>query len=256
MATLLLLSVGCRATPALALPVTLAAETQEVVQEIQGIEQVVFVTLQTNLGKVKALSQALRETPQDPRHREEIILVLQEVTESFQDLSNQRVDFREELQAKLKRLEELEVRANEAIQKLEVRHTELGQQRESPDSDDPYVIAARQEAFGQAQRYVEQQVSIWNQFVVTHDAIQSELGTINQRIEAFLSMIDATTVVYHEALNLVRLQQDVRWALSLFSEDLPQMAVLTEDMRSSWGTIDSLVEALLTLTEPATSEPA
>lgn len=252
--TLALSLVGCTAAPAHASPVTLAEETQEVVHEMQSTEQEVFLTLETNLEKVQRLSQRLRENPDDPVHREEIITVLEEVTQSFQELSDRRQDFRQELHRKLERLKELESHAHEAIQDLEVRQAELTEQMDNPDSDDPELVAARRQAFQQAQGYVEEQIRVWNQFVETHGAIQSELGTINERIEDFLSMIDATAVVYREALNLVRLQHDVRWALSLFTEDLPQMAEATQEMRTSWGTVDSLVEALLTLTEPTSTE--
>ncbi len=250
-----LLGLGCTAKTAHALPVALAEETKEVVHDIQSTEQEVFLTLQTNLEKVRGMSKGLQEDPENPAHRDEIVTVLQEVTQSFQGLSNRKRDFRQELQRKLEHLEELQGRADEAIQELETRKVELAKERDSSVSNDPIVVAARYQAFQQAQGYVDDQIHIWNQFVDTHVAIQTELGTINQRIEGFLSMVDATAVVYREALNLVSLQQDVRWALSLFTDDVPQMSVLTEDMETSWGTIDSLVTSLLTLTEPASADP-
>ena len=253
---LVIFGTGCKAKTALALPVALAEETQVVVLEIQGTEQEVFLTLQTNLEKVQGMSKGLQENPENPAYREEIVTVLQEVTQSFQGLSNRKKEFRQELQKKLNLMEELQGRANEAIQELEARKVELVQERDSSGSNDPIIVEARYQAFEQAQGYVDEQIHIWNQFVGTHVAIQTELGTINQRIEGFLSMVDATAVVYREALNLVSLQQDVRWALSLFTDDVPQMSVLTQDMETSWGTIDSLVTSLLTLTEPASTEPA
>lgn len=249
----LLLNLACSAAKAHALPVTLAEETQKVVRDMKGTEDQVFLTLQTNLTNVQALSKRLREEPDNPQLRKDIITVLEEATKSFNDLSNNKDDFRQELQKKLERLKDLQGRADQAVRDLQQRRAKFSQE-DTSGSTDPIVISARRQAFQQAQRYVDDQINIWNQFIQTHTSIQTELGTINQRIEAFLSMIDATAVVYSEALNLVKLQQDVRWALSLFTQDLPQMTTLTESMRSSWGTIDSLVQALVNLSEPASAE--
>ena len=112
--------------------------------------------------------------------------------------------------------EELQGHANEAIQELEARNVELVQERDGSSSNDHIIVEARYQAFEQAQNYVDEQIHIWKQFVGTHVAIHTELGTINQRIEGFFSMVNATAAVCRDALNLLSFQQDIRWALSLF----------------------------------------
>ena len=208
---------GCASEPAYASPLSLAQETRQVVQDIQQTEQVVFNTLDLNLNKVQALSNGLREGSTQPLDRDEVVSVLQEVTESIEGLSHRKGDFEERVRGKLAHLQELEGQASSAIEDVRQRRAELEQQYENPGSDDPIVVAARREAFAQAGRYVEEQIKIWNQFVDTHSAIQDELGEINRRIDAFLAVTDATAVVYREALNLIPSQKPVLRKFQRFS---------------------------------------
>ncbi len=74
------------------------------------------------------------------------------------------------------------------------------------------------------------------------------MTAIENKIDSFLSMIDSTALVFKEGLNLLQLQQSISEALALFTNDLPQMERLTDEMRQSWEHLDYLVESLSTLT--------
>jgi 5'-deoxynucleotidase YfbR-like HD superfamily hydrolase len=90
-------------------------------------------------------------------------------------------------------------------------------------------------------------LQLWSEFYSTEQQIRSETAAVQQRIDSFLSVIESSAILFREGLNLLKLQRDINDALSLFTEDMPQMEQLSKDMEQSWSHLDMLVNTLTSM---------
>ena len=192
----------------------------------------------------------MQESEQPSEEYDEVLDTLEEVTHSFEELSQRKEDVRKGLLERVGRLDEIEAKAQEEIQRLTLNMTGLEQQLTSLGTADSEVLTVRRESISRAIRYVERQVEIWERFIETHNAIDPQVEAISLRIEKLLAIVEGSALVYSEALNLLRLQRDIQEALSVLSGELPELDRLGQEMEQSWGTLDLLVESLLSFAQP------
>lgn len=111
----------------------------------------------------------------------------------------------------------------------------------------PEIVRTRKAALTQATKYIDMQLQLWSEFSNTENQIKNETAVVQQRIDSFLSVIESSAILFREGLNLLKLQRDINNALSLFTQDLPQMEQLSRDMEQSWSHLDMLVNTLTSM---------
>lgn len=172
---------------------------------------------------------------------------------SYEKLSSQKDDIRKVLTRKIIRIEELRGKVESEIARLNEKKVAYSNSLKTINDPNPEIERTRKESLAQAIKYIDAQIRAWTEFNGTEAAIQTELGKVQQRIGSFLSIIDSSAIVFREGLNLLRLQSDIRQALSLFTTDLPEMERLSREMEESWSHLDSLVGTLTSTSIPAPS---
>lgn len=226
-------------------PRVLAENTKDIVQDITTDERDIFSVMVDNFEKVRRL-QATVSTNDDPSDMaDDVVLQLEGVAKSFEDVSKKRDQTRKEFLKKVSELPKLMERAEEEIGTLKVRKAEYEQKLAGIDATASESQKARQVSITQAIKYVTRQIAIWEQFTGTQAAIQAQVDTVGTRIDAFMDIIEGNAIVYREAVNLLKLQRDIREALSVVTEGIPEIERLSQEMQDSWETLNSLVDELL-----------
>jgi len=226
-------------------PRVLAEDTASIVQDITTDEKDIFSVMVDNFETVRQL-QASVSTSDDPSDMvNDVLTQLEQVAKSFEDMSNKRDKTRNEFLDKVSELPKLMERAEGEIDALKARKAEYEQKLTGIDASASDSQKALQLSITQAVTYVTRQIEIWEQFTSTQSAIQDQVDTVGTRIDAFMDIIDGNAVVYREAVNLLKLQRDIREALSVVTEGIPEIERLSKEMQDSWETLNSLVDELL-----------
>jgi hypothetical protein len=245
-------SVACTfPTVAEASPRELAEDTKEIVQGITDDEKDIFSILAESFEKVQQLQSTVNETGDPAIMFNEVLDQLEVVTETFEEIAGQRDKIKKELTDKVTSLPKIRGRAESEIEVLRARRVEYEQELATETDRTLDGQRAREVAITQAIQYVDRQIETWEQFTETQISIEDQVDTVGLRIETFIDILEGHAIVYREAVNLLKLQRDIRDALSLVTEGIPQIESLSQQMQDSWATLDSLVEELLTYTAPS-----
>lgn len=234
-------------------PQQLAMETKQVVRDIRNEEQNVFNILHDNLQKINQLKGQAGNDP--AKSLNEAVTQLEEVTAVFEDKAKHKEEVRKEILQKVGKLHDLRSRAQNELAKLQEKRSGFQQEIAKANVEGGNHAEVKKKALNQAIRYVDEQIRIWNKFIETYTEMEIQINAINQRVDQFLAIIEASAIVYREALNLLTLQRDVRQAFSLLSEDVPEMERLSQEMEESWKTLDKQVQELLSISESSPSVP-
>jgi len=139
----------------------------------------------------------------------------------------------------------MEQQVSGAITNLQTRRADYTKRLLSVQDPNPQIVRTRTEAFQQAIKYIDQQILLWQNFLAIENDIANQMNVINASLSSFLSVIDSSAILYREALNLLTLQKNLNDALSLFTQDLPEINTLTTQMEKSWSNLDFLVTSLV-----------
>jgi predicted small secreted protein len=242
-----LLITGC--SEAQAMPQDLATSTQKIVNEVKERDNYVFEEIQQNIDMVNKLKSDIETTNETNKQKllNNVIDELEEATISYENLSARREEIRKNLLAKVTALEDLQGKVQKETTRLNERRNSYSNALKTFNDPDPEVVRTRKAALTQAIKYIDMQLQLWSQFYSTEQQIRSETVAVQQRIDSFLSVIESTAILFREGLNLLKLQRDINDALSLFTQDLPQMEQLSQDMEQSWSHLDTLVNTLTSM---------
>jgi predicted nucleic acid-binding Zn-ribbon protein len=172
---------------------------------------------------------------------------LEKVTVSYEDLSGKREGIRKSLLAKITALEGLQKKVQTEGARLNKLRNTYSTTLGTFSDPNPEIVRTRKAALTQAIKYIDMQLQLWSEFYSTEQQIRSETAAVQQRIDSFLSVIESSAILFREGLNLLKLQRDINDALSLFTEDMPQMEQLSKDMEQSWSHLDMLVNTLTSM---------
>ena len=232
-------------------PRELAEDTKEIVQGITDDEKDIFSILSESFEQVQQLQYTVNETGDPAIMFNEVLDQLEVVTETFEEIAGQRDKIKKELTDKVASLPQIRGKAEKEIEVLKARRAEYEQELAADTDRSLDGQRAREIAITQAIRYVDRQIETWEQFTETQISIEDQVDTVGLRIETFIDILEGHAIVYREAVNLLKLQRDIRDALSLVTEGIPQIESLSQQMQDSWATLNSLVEELLTYTAPS-----
>lgn len=233
-------------------PSIMASETQNTVKEVKDYNNEVFAQIQSNIDLLTELRTKIDN--KKPPTLDEAIKAIEEVTKSYEDLASQKETIKDNFTVKIQVVKDLQQNVSEQIDTLNRRSIKYQQDLQimAQTTSDPEILRTRRKALDKAIIYVQNQITLWQNFNSLEGYIQNELSTIAQRINEFISMIESASIVMREGLNLLQLQQDIRNALSLFNVDLPKIQKLTGDMEKSWDNLDVLIQNLTNLTANTT----
>jgi chromosome segregation ATPase len=238
-------------------PRQLATETDQVLDAIRKEEENIFKVLDDNIKKVQKIAQLEGNAGNDPaKSLNESVTQLEEVTKVFEDKAAHKEEVRKEILQKVSKLQDLRSRAQDEMAKLEQKKRDYNHEIATIELGSDDNKAVKKEAFQQAVSYVDKQIDIWNKFMKTYSDVETRINDVNKRVDRFLAIIEASAIIYREALNLITLQRDVQEAFSLLNEDMPEMQRLSEEMVKSWEYLDYQVEVLLSISEPLPPAPA
>ena len=146
-----------------------------------------------------------------------------------------------------RQLEELQGKVQKETARLNELRNSYSTTLRTFNDPDPEIVRTRKAAITQAIKYIDMQLQLWSEFYSTEQQIRAETVVVQQRIDSFLSVIESTAILFREGLNLLKLQRDINDALSLFTQDLPRMEQLSQDMEQSWSHLDTLVSTLTSM---------
>lgn len=238
-----LLSTSCSSE---LLPKALAAATQDTVLQVKEENGDVFAEIQRNIDLVTDLKAKVQDAQLNnkPVSLNNIIKDLETVTQSYEKLAGQRDNIRQELLGRVKKVENMRKTVDAEIKSLQEREVDYTEQLRLVNDPDPDIAKTRKEALARAIKYVQSQISLWRQFSNVQRDIIIEMSGIQRTIDSFLAMIESTSIVFREGLNLLYLQRDINEAIALFASDIPTMEQLTQEMERSWDNLDYLLETL------------
>lgn len=228
------------------LPQVLASNTQNTVADVKADSVDIFDEIQRNVDLITKLKGKVQQSEIDgsPISLNDVIKDVEIVAKSYEKLSNQRADIRKALLRKVKRVENMQNTVDAEITLLQQRKTYYIETLRLLSDPNPEIARTNQKALSQAIAYVDAQKQLWIEFSNIQQGIIIEMTDIQQTIDSFLSMIESTSILFSEGLNLLRLQRDISEAVKLFASDIPTMIRLTSDMERSWDTLDYLVNSL------------
>lgn len=234
---------SCTSSTSYSSPEPLAQETKELVEETKAIEKSVYRVLEENLRGLKGLQKEVQAAEDPSKLLGRVIRELERITEAFEGMSRREGEVEGDLLQRIKGLRRLTERAGEEIALLEAKRGNLEKSLQAIAEADPVVAGMKEKGYNQAIKYVQNQIEIWEGFLQTHQRVNEEVDKINERVQRFLAAIEMSALVYREGLNLLKLQRDIQQAKALLSE-VPEIEQLTNEMVSSWDTLDSLINEL------------
>jgi len=242
-----LLVTGCSA--AQAMPQDLAETTTKIVDDVKDQDSSVFEEIQKNIDMVNELKTDIETSRESNKQKllNNAIKDLEKVTLSYEDLAGKREEIRKKLLKKVTSIEELQGKVQQEANRLFELRNSYSHTLKTFSDPDPEIMRTRKAALTQAIKYIDMQLQLWNEFYVTEKQIRDETIAVQQRINSFLSVIESSAILFREGLNLLKLQRDINNALSLFTQDLPQMEQLSRDMEQSWSHLDMLVNTLTSM---------
>ncbi len=228
------------------LPQALASATQDIVDDVKDDSGDVFAEIQRNIDLVTELKAKVQKSQMDgnPTSLNTVIKDIEKVAQSYEKLAEQRDNIRKGILQKIDRVQDMQKTVDAEIKLLRERRVDYTEQLRIVSDPNPDIVKSRKEALARAIGYVTAQIRLWKEFNAIEWDIVIEMSEGQRTIDSFLAMIESTALVYREGLNLLYLQQGITEAFALFSNDIPRMEQLTEDMQQSWSNLDYLLETL------------
>ena len=233
-------------------PAIMASEIQEDVTSTKSYDTAVFKEIQRNINLVTTLKDKMANASKDeePPTLEESIRDIKRVTESYENLASRKDEIDQYFKNKVGAVKEMQSHVEAEVSALNQRIAEYNRQlREiQMETTDAETMRTRKKALTQAIEYVQMQINLWGNFYQLGAGIASEMETVQQHVNNFIGMIESSSILFREGLNLLQLQKNINDALALFTVDIPTIQKLTTDMEKSWSTLDYLIESLTALT--------
>jgi hypothetical protein len=228
------------------LPKALAADTATQVEAVKTDSASVFTEIQKNIDLVTELRAKVSNAQLNGEaiSLNDVIRDIETVTKSYESLAGQRDEIRKELLAKVAKVETMRMAIDAEISILRLKRADYSEQLRLVADPNPEITTTRKEALARAIAYLDQQMQLWARFGDVEKDITLEMTDIQRTIDSFLSMIESTSIVFREGLNLLYLQQDINEAIALFSSDIPRMTELASSMEASWDNLDYLLNTL------------
>lgn len=227
-------------------PKVLASLSSAIAEDVKTDSSDVFDEIQRNIDLVSKLKTEIQNDQMNGKQPslKSVIQDIQVVASSYNNLASQRDDIRKAMLKKVSNLEKMRDTVDDEIQILRERKSGYLEQVRTLDNSNAEVYRTRQKALSQAVSYINKSISLWERFNEIQSGIIIETSDISDKIDLFLSMIESSSILFNEALNLLQLQADIEEAIRLFSSDLPKLEELTKSMEQSWGELDSLINAM------------
>jgi predicted nucleic acid-binding Zn-ribbon protein len=230
-------------------PKALASDTQEVISQVEADSNDVFTEIQNNIDLVSVLRTKVETAKIEgtPLSLDDVIKDIRKVSTSYDKFSGQHEAIRKGLLKKIATIEDMQEEVDAEIDTLKQRRADYVVQLRQVNDPNPDIIKTRQESLTQAIRYLDAQIQLWTEFNAIEADIVAEINGVQQQIDSFLSIIDSSALLFREGLNLLQLQKNINDALSLFTQDLPRIEQLSEDMKESWSNLDYLINSLTSI---------
>lgn len=228
------------------MPKALAADTQSQVEAVKSSSDDILSEIQANVDLVADLKAKVQQAQLSGQSLslDQVIADVQKVSDSYASLAARRDEIKKALLARVSKVESMKSSVDSEVKALQSRRADYLDQKRVVADPDPEIASTRKEALTKAISYVDEQITLWQQFGQIQGDIVIDMGEIQTKIDRFLAMIEDTSLVFKEGLAVLKLQRDINQAVTLFSSDIPQLEQLTSDMRASWDNLDALLGML------------
>jgi chromosome segregation ATPase len=229
-------------------PKALAEGTQVTINQVKTESSDVYSKIQKNIDMVSELKSKLEaaKAKGETLPLSDVIKDIEVVTKSYESLASQRDDIKKSILTKSSKVTDMIKQVNSEIDRLNARKATYSTKMKDI-SGSAEIVTTRNKALQKSMSYIDKQIELWRQFNSIEADINAQLSTVQQQLDAFLSVIDSSAIVFREGLNLLQLQQNINDALSIFTVDLPKITQLSAGMESSWDNLDFLVNNLTSL---------
>lgn len=221
------------------------SEIWQIADEAKALEaETVYNIIRQNIRVLDELVIEVNSSTDINSLMDKIIDSLEEMTISYEEISNMRPSLEVELAKKSSRLRQLTTESRKTITDLGKKVSEL-----EADKRDIYKLPKsrqeiRRKALEQKILLVRKRIELLERFAETQIEINGNLDVLNLAVSDLLYVIGENAQIYREALKLAKLRRDLRDALVL-GEEILQIQTLTTDIISSWQKLDDLIDAIL-----------
>ncbi len=174
---------------------------------------------------------------------------LEEITISYERISALRPQIEKELRGKVGELQELLRKSKGQIRILEDEQLELEEElqelSQEPDEEIKYI---KRRSLEMQIEFKAKEIQIWKEFISLEDKIYETIKNADQTIKKFLLVLSENAKVYRGALEVVKLQRDIKSLVNFMS-----LQQFSDELVSTWQDLQYLIELL---TQEASKLPA
>lgn len=165
---------------------------------------------------------------------------LEEITISYEHISNLRPQIEEELRGKVGEFQDLLKKSKDQIKILEDEKSELEEElKELSLEQDEEMKKVKRRSLSMQIEFKIKEIQIWREFVSLEDKIYETIKDADQTIKKFLLVISENAKVYRGALEVVKLQRDIKSLANFMS-----LQQLSDELISTWQDLQYLIELL------------
>ncbi|MDI3543091.1 MAG: hypothetical protein PWP57_694 [Candidatus Atribacteria bacterium] len=165
---------------------------------------------------------------------------LEEITISYEHISNLRPQIEEELRGKVEEFQNLLKKSKDQIKILEDEKSGLEEElKELSLEQDEEVKKVKRRSLSMQVEFKTKEIQIWREFVSLEDKIYETIKDADQTIKKFLLVLSENAKVYRGALEVVKLQRDIKSLANFMS-----LQQLSDELISTWQDLHCLIELL------------
>jgi len=165
---------------------------------------------------------------------------LEEITISYEHISNLRPQIEEELRGKVEEFQDLLKKSRDQIKILENEKSELEEElKELSLEQDEEIKKVKRRSLGMQIEFKTKEIQIWREFISLEDQIYNTIKDADRIIKKFLLVLSENAKVYRGALEVVKLQQDIKSLANFMS-----LQQLSDELISTWQDLQYLIELL------------
>lgn len=165
---------------------------------------------------------------------------LEDITVSYEHISDLRPQIEEELRGKIEELQELLKKSKDQIRILEDEKLELEEElKELSLEQDEEIRNIRRRSLEMQAEFKAKEIQIWKEFISLEDKIYETIKNADRTIKKFLLVLSENAKVYRGALEVVRLQRDIKSLVNFMS-----LQQFSDELISTWQDLQYLIELL------------
>ncbi len=204
-----------------------------------GSDQV-YYQIEQNLVVLDEIIDMVEKTESIDAVINPMVEKLEKITISYEHISNLKPQIEEELRGKIGEFQELLKKSKDQIRILENEKLELEEElKELSLEQDEETRSIRGKSLGMQIEFKAREVQIWQEFISLEDKIYETIKNADQIIKKFLLVLSENARVYRGALEVVKLQRDIKSLANFMS-----LQQFSDELISTWQDLQYLIELL------------